>query len=184
MSDSGCTSEESGIQEPNPGSRLGSLYDAYGAELFRYASMLLADSHSAEDALQQVFLKLARRGRTIRINSPWSYLRQAVRNECYRILRSRRTEEEMQRSDVSQLLESRSPAQFTEKKDEHIRLEQALRTLPPEQREVVHLKVYEKKTFKEISEMTFVSINTASSRYRYALDRLALLLTEKRGSKE
>ena len=90
----------------------------------------------------------------------------------------------MQRSDVSQLLESRSPAQFTEKKDEHIRLEQALRTLPPEQREVVHLKVYEKKTFKEISEMTFVSINTASSRYRYALDRLALLLTEKRGSKE
>ncbi len=90
----------------------------------------------------------------------------------------------MQRSDVSQLLESHGPAQLAEEKDERLRLERALRTLPPEQREVVHLKVYEKKTFKEISEMTFVSINTASSRYRYALEKLALLLTEERRSKE
>lgn len=85
---------------------------------------------------------------------------------------------------MPELLESHSPVQFAEEKDERLRLERALKTLPPEQREVVHLKVYEKKTFKEIAEMTLVSTNTVSSRYRYALEKLSLLLTEEKKFRE
>jgi RNA polymerase sigma-70 factor (ECF subfamily) len=47
-----------------------------------------------------------------------------------------------------------------------------MRSLPPEQREVVHLKVFEGLTFQEIADLAGESINTVASRYRYALEKL------------
>jgi len=38
------------------------------------------------------------------------------------------------------------------------------------------MKVYEKMTFRQIAERLAVSINTAGSRYRYALSRLRVLM--------
>jgi RNA polymerase sigma-70 factor (ECF subfamily) len=51
-------------------------------------------------------------------------------------------------------------------------LEGAIRKLPPEQREVVHLHVFEGWTFQEVADASGDSINTVASRYRYALARL------------
>ena len=61
--------------------------------------------------------------------------------------------------------------------DDRLALEQALRELPPDQREVIHLKVFEGMTFQEIADMTNESINTIASRYRYAIDKLRVQLT-------
>jgi DNA-directed RNA polymerase specialized sigma24 family protein len=58
----------------------------------------------------------------------------------------------------------------------------ALRALPPEQREVIHLKVFEGHTFNEIADLTGESINTAASRYRYAMDKLRAMLGAERPS--
>jgi len=44
--------------------------------------------------------------------------------------------------------------------------------LPPEQRAVTHLKLWEKLTFEQIAETLDIPANTAASRYRYALDKL------------
>ncbi len=41
--------------------------------------------------------------------------------------------------------------------------------LPPSQREVVFMRYYQQLSFKEISEMTNVSINTSLGRMRYAI---------------
>jgi RNA polymerase sigma-70 factor (ECF subfamily) len=56
-------------------------------------------------------------------------------------------------------------------------LETALASLPVEQREVVVLKVYEGLSFKEIAELTDISINTIASRYRYAIEKLRGVLS-------
>ena len=48
----------------------------------------------------------------------------------------------------------------------------ALDELVPEQRAVVHLKLWEGLTFETIAEMLDLSPNTAASRYRYGLDKL------------
>ena len=48
--------------------------------------------------------------------------------------------------------------------------------LPPEQREVVHLKLWEGLTFEEIAAALEIPPNTAASRYRYGLDKLRELL--------
>ena len=52
------------------------------------------------------------------------------------------------------------------------RLQRALLALPAEQREVVALKIDGGLTFAQIAQVMDVSINTAASRYRYALEKL------------
>jgi RNA polymerase sigma-70 factor (ECF subfamily) len=51
-------------------------------------------------------------------------------------------------------------------------VESAIDTLPPEQREVVLMRHQSELTFREIAELTGVSINTALGRMRYALINL------------
>ncbi len=52
--------------------------------------------------------------------------------------------------------------------------------LPPEQREVVILRHYADMSFKEIAEMTDVSINTALGRMRYALINMRKMIDTKK----
>jgi RNA polymerase sigma-70 factor, ECF subfamily len=143
---------------------LAELYDRHGARLYRYANMLLADASAAEDAVQEAFCQLARAGRRDPRIVSVAYLTTIVRNECFSVLRRRR-----QRPATGALLEPHAPGLSEE---ERLMLESALRELPPEQREVIYLKVFEGLTFQEIGERCSVSLNTAASRYRYALAAL------------
>jgi RNA polymerase sigma-70 factor (ECF subfamily) len=150
-----------------PGADVGRLYDQYGASLYRYALMILADPAGAEDAIQQVFLRLLTERRDIAQEE--HYLRRAVRNECYSALRrgARNTGD-------TPLLEAVSP---DSRPEERLTLEAAIRELPADQREVLHLHSFEGRTFQEIAELTSESINTIASRYRYAVGKLKHILT-------
>lgn len=55
-------------------------------------------------------------------------------------------------------------------------VQEAIDQLPPEQREVVLMRHQSELTFREISELTGVSINTALGRMRYALINLRKIL--------
>jgi RNA polymerase sigma-70 factor (ECF subfamily) len=96
-------------------------------------------------------------------------LRTAVRNTAYSLLRHRRVVREAEHL----LLE---PAAADCSLAERLALEAALRRLAPEQREIVHLHVYEGLTFKEAAAATGESINTVAARYRYALEKLRKVL--------
>ena len=50
--------------------------------------------------------------------------------------------------------------------------------LPPTQREVVFMRFYQDLSFKEIAEMTGVSINTSLGRMRYAILNLRRMTKE------
>ena len=52
------------------------------------------------------------------------------------------------------------------------RLDAALDLLPEEQREILVLHLQSKLPFREIARLREISINTAMSRYRYALDKM------------
>jgi len=152
--------------ENGPADWLGVLYDRHADALYRYAVMLLADSAAASDAVHQVFLAIAGRPSS-HIREEERYLRRAVRNECYSVLRHRRREVV---GDYLPLLEA--VAANDEKLEERLAIEAAIRTLPVEQREVLHLKVFDGWTFQEIADQLGESINTVASRYRYALEKL------------
>jgi len=145
------------------------LYERHGLALHRYALMLLASRQDAEDAVQQVFASLLKQ-KALRLESPEAYLRTAVRSECLGMLRQRTNRADGQDA----LLEPLSGA--VDRPDERLAIEAAMRALPPEQREVVHLKVFEGMTLQEIATLTSESINTVASRYRYAMEKLRTAL--------
>lgn len=55
-----------------------------------------------------------------------------------------------------------------------------LQYLPEEQREVLEMRIYHDISFKEIAELTNVSINTALGRMRYALINLRKMVEQKK----
>jgi RNA polymerase sigma-70 factor (ECF subfamily) len=145
------------------------VYAESGPRLYRYALMILASPSDAEDVIQQVFAALMTQRRFSAIENVDAYLRTATRNAAYSLLRKRRTARTAKESLLEPVAEGCSPA-------EQRALEQALRALPPEQREVVHLHVYEGMTFQEIADTAGESIHTIAARYRYALDKMRRLL--------
>jgi len=56
---------------------------------------------------------------------------------------------------------------------------QIINMLPAEQKEVLVLRHYGDMSFKEIAELTGVSINTALGRMRYALNNMRKIISEK-----
>lgn len=145
------------------------VYDQYAAGLLRYARALLGSPDDAEDAVQEVFIRLARNAAKIeRIIDPQKYLLRATRNAAYGLLRSKKRRE---------LLEERALEEITlvsqeRRGDEVEALLAAFADLSPEQREVMALKVFYGLTFKEIAAVIGKSQNTVSSRYRYAIEKL------------
>ncbi len=141
--------------------------------------MILADRALAEDAVQQAFIRLLGRGRTDDVASIKAFLRVVVRNEASRLLAARRPARPVENVDL-RLLEG--PDASAEHREEQGRIESALRQLPPDQREVVHLKVYEQLSFVEIARLLAIPQNTAASRYRYAIAHLREFLEPSRTS--
>ena len=141
------------------------VYDEHARALFRYAKALLGSSDDAEDAVQDVFVRLARDVKRIRrIEDLQKYLFKATRNAAYSILRSRKRQERF-------IEDALSCAPETPGCETGILLE-LFAQLPPEQREALALKVFSGFTFREIGEVIGKSQNTISSRYRYAIERL------------
>jgi RNA polymerase sigma-70 factor (ECF subfamily) len=147
------------------------LYDRHAAGLYRYALMVLANREEAADAVHQVFTRLID-GRSDRPEAEQNYLKRAVRNECFSILRGRQRERVL--VDSQPLLDVVHAAD--DRIDDRLMIERALRELPPEQREVVHLKIFEGMTFQDIADLCDESISTIASRYRYAIEKMRILL--------
>jgi RNA polymerase sigma-70 factor (ECF subfamily) len=149
------------------GRAVAGLYAEYGAGLYRYALMILADAGDAEDAIQHVFTALLSEDRAPAM--PREYLRTAGRNTAFSLLRHRTVVRGADHLLLHPASDDCSPA-------ERLALTAALQTLSPEQREIVHLHVYEGLTFKEAAVATGESINTVAARYRYALEKLRKVL--------
>jgi RNA polymerase sigma-70 factor, ECF subfamily len=151
---------------------LATLYDRYATGLYRYLTSLLARHDDAEDALQDVFVAFAERGRdAASIRNVRAYLYAAARHRALSMLR--------RASGAETPLTEAEEAGATEPDasgDETVQA--ALQTLPFEQREAVVLKVYGGLTFREIASLTQVAPDTAASRYRYAVAKLKQSLGE------
>lgn len=135
---------------------------------------LLGSAHDAEDALQQVFIKLVQlRQKLARARNIRAYVLRMARNEAYdRIRQRKRQGSGTSTQDVWFSAKTETDEAMTEP------LTQALMALPPEQRAVIVLKIYKNRTFKEIAELLGLSQNTAASRYRYGIHRLRTALKE------
>lgn len=152
----------------------GSLYDRLGDRLLRVAAAMLRSSADAEDAVQDLFVNLARsRQRFLVVEDLDAYVFACLRHAIGAKLARAKTEETHLRRmamQVSVVCEPPLP--------ERDNVAAALNSLPTDQREVVSLKIDGVLTFAQIAGVLQVSPNTAASRYRYALAKLRERLGE------
>ena len=147
------------------------LYDRFAARMYRVALRLLASPEDAEDVVQEVFLATVRsHERLAGVRDLTAYLFTAIHRAAGRsaLRRARAIPVSPTAAD-----EAVAPCEQTaaDGPDWH-RLQQAVRALPDEQREVVTLKIDGELTFAQIAQIVGVSISTAASRYQYALRKL------------
>jgi RNA polymerase sigma-70 factor (ECF subfamily) len=162
-------------------SALSDLYDVLGRGLFGYIRTILGAVEDSEDVLQEVFARLAQhRRKLVRVENPTAYVFAIARNESFKLLKARSRARPTEPDEA--IFEWAAPALGGTPLLSAAEAQAAMRTLPPLQREVVVLKIYEGFTFAEIGRLTGVSPNTAASRYRYALAKLAEKLKRYRGS--
>jgi RNA polymerase sigma-70 factor (ECF subfamily) len=149
------------------------LYDRYAPALFRVAWTLLRSRADAEDAVQEVFLGLVRsRALVGRVEDLRAYLFAALRYAAARLAARRRA------ATLLPLDEWPAPARGAVDPNLSGRLNEALAVLPPEQREVLTLKIDGGLTFAEVAAVLGIRPNTAASRYRYALEKMRTFLSE------
>jgi RNA polymerase sigma-70 factor, ECF subfamily len=124
----------------------------------------VADGGAAEDVVHAVFLKLLS-GKQIVAETSAGYLYRAVRNVALNARRDRSRDAALPDLDLW----------FTHSEDDRetiFTLQRVLCELPDEQREAVVMHLWSGMMLEEVAEATNVPLNTAASRYRYALAKL------------
>jgi RNA polymerase sigma-70 factor (ECF subfamily) len=162
--------------ETMPGdSELERLYDDHAQALFAFLLNLTRDEQDTRDLLQEIFVRISRQPDLLRgVREERAFLIRLAHNAAIDLMRRRGTRQKYH-DEFGEQMEHASPFAIAADPDaEEFRsaLAEALGELPPEQRAVVHLKLWEGLTFESIAEVLEIPLNTAASRYRYGLDKL------------
>ena len=156
------------------------IYKKYRTQLLKLASALSQDTDLAEDIVQDVFVSFAQSAIRLRVDGNLrAYLATSVANRIRNRLRDGRSEQHVNLDNAGAVVsQARTPDQWVLYSEDMRKVNDVLKQLPYEQREVVLLHVYGVMKFKSISEIQQVSINTILSRYRYAVEKLRAKLKE------
>ena len=153
------------------------IYEKYVAYLVTLATALLNDVSAAEDIVHDVFVSFAQSAERLRLKgSLKAYLATCVVNRVRDKIRTKHRQPAPLDEADSICSTARGPELSAVCGEEFQKLSCAMARLPYEQKEVVMLHVHGGLMFKQIAKSQQISINTAQSRYRYALDKLRSLL--------
>ena len=143
--------------------------DRHGPALVLLARQRVASRADAEDVVQEAFVRFWRSRR--RAADPLAFLYTCVRRCALDWQRTRgrrsRREQAAARPEADPCFDG--PAEQAERR---AAVECLLRDLPEDQREVVVMKVWGGLSIPQIADSLRIPVNTAASRYRYALDKL------------
>jgi len=145
-------------------SQLSRWFDACGPGLVLYARQWLPVG-SAEDVVQDVFVRLASQRASPANVKAWLF--RSVRNAAISRLRSRKRRASRERHAAAA-----QPGWFEQRPDELIdptAAQEAVASLPDEQREVIVLRIWCGMTLQEIAGIVVQPVSTLFSRYQAGL---------------
>jgi len=146
------------------------LMAAERQEMLQYACYRLGNLDDAEDVVQDVFVRFCQlqgeKGTVIK--TPSAYLFRMLANLCTSRLR------EAGRFVTVQLAGQPEPANpGTEDFEwEYRHINQLLLDIPEEQAEVIRLRFYGNKSFREIADILGLPLTTAKSRFAYGMEKV------------
>jgi len=156
-------------------------------KIYGSSYLFVKDSTLAEDIFQEVFIKIIDTLRKGKYNHEGKFLQWALRisyNMCVDYFRRNKRKPKTTTTDSFDIfdvlpLSDLNAEQAMVRDQTHDKIKDLLDLLPEEQREVVILRHYADMSFKEISKLTRVSINTALGRMRYALINIRKIIEER-----
>ena len=151
------------------------IYDAHASGLFHYLLSFTADQADARDLLQEIFTRLASEGSSL-LRSEKAFVYRIAHNLAISWLRRRNARRDAHALLLEQLGGHEQPPGDLDRTVLADALAAALRTLPAEQRTVAQLKLWDGFTLEEIAAAQGIPLNTAASRWRYAITKLRLML--------
>jgi RNA polymerase sigma factor (sigma-70 family) len=164
------------------------LYQRHADELNLFLKGVLRNSDLAAEALQNTFAKAVESGHTAREDSLKGWLFRVAFHEAMLI---RRRDQMHERSLRQMARDTRPMTSPTERPDERLtrsetlaELRQALTELPPDQRQVVQMRIYEEKTFAEIASEISAPLGTVLTRMRLAMKKLSREVRKSLGKDE
>ena len=139
---------------------LPTIVEQYESPLLRYAARLLGDADRARDVVQDTFLRLCR-------ENP-DDLRDRIAPWLYTVCRNRALDLRKKESRMNPLSDQHAAACASGEEDQQAAVERRettqsvralLETLPENQQEVIRLKVEHDLSYREISEVTGLSVS-------------------------
>lgn len=163
------------------------LINRHKRKVFTSIMLLVKDKQVAEDIFQDAFIKVINTLRSGNYNDEGKFLPWVLRIAHNLVIDHFRKEKRMpmlretEEFSIFDTLHSydENAQDKILKKQIHQEIRELINLLPFEQKEVLILRHFADMSFKEISELTNVSINTALGRMRYALINLRKLISEK-----
>lgn len=162
------------------------LLNRHKDKIYTSIYLFVKDREKAEDIFQDVFIKIIDTLRKGKYNHEGKFVQWAMRisyNMCvdnFRKSKKRTKVSATDTFDIFNVLESgednREDAMIKDQVNK--RLHALIDQLPAEQREVIVLRHFADMSFKEISQVTRVSINTALGRMRYALINIRKMIKD------
>jgi RNA polymerase sigma factor (sigma-70 family) len=156
------------------------LLNRHKNKVFTTILLIVKDTYTAEDLLQDTFIKAIHTIKGGRYNEEGkfsSWICRIAHNLAIDFFRKEKRSPVITLEDGSNILNVLSFAEESAesvqiKEETHARLRELIQQLPPAQKEVLIMRHYADMSFQEIAEATGVSINTALGRMRYALINL------------
>lgn len=158
----------------------GQLVDRHQAPLLRHARSLLGERGGCEDAVQDAFLKLAQQPPVLDPTADpagqraqlASWLHRVTRNLCMDALRSE-TRRRKREETVAATEATSGGLRRVEEDDTREAVEKSLSKLPDDQREVLALRLFGDRSYREIAEITGKKIGTVGWLISVGLKSLA-----------
>ncbi|HYM59455.1 MAG TPA: RNA polymerase sigma factor [Thermoanaerobaculia bacterium] len=161
------------------------IYDRYSARIYNFAFRFLKNSEAAEDATQEVFVKMLKHANQFHGDAKLStWLFSITANWCRDYLRkadnkTKETEEVLISLPASS---EERPDRRLETRENELRIQKALQVLTPEQREAILLSRYQGLSYAEIAQIAGCSEGAVKTRVFRAMETLKKALSvETRG---
>ena len=168
-------------------SALKSLINRHQKKVFSYIMLSVKNKELAEDIFQDTFIKVINTLKSGNYKEEGKFLQWVMRIannlkiDYYRKVQRMPAYETSTDFDIFDIINGTDPSIEQKIITEQIYndAKSLIQYLPEEQREVLEMRIYDDVSFKDIADITGVSINTALGRMRYALINLRKIMKER-----
>lgn len=160
------------------------LVERHQAKIYGFIYSKVLDRDIADDVFQDTFIKVIKTLKGNSYNEEGKFLPWVMRIAHNLIIDTFRRDKKMPMNretdeySIFSYMSDNSPNIESQLITEQVEsdLLKLIEELPEDQRQVLEMRIYEDLSFKEIADMTGVSINTALGRMRYALLNLRKII--------